>query len=143
MKILLCGCVLFPMAAAIIGYLIGRKSKTGRDLFAEVVTGLEFCVFSCLFIGILAGGSFADRILEARVELPGICGMGLHFTLDGFRILYGTIASFMWFMSTLFSKEYLSHSRNRNRYYLFLLLTLGATEGVLLSADFYTTFLFF
>ena len=42
-----------------------------------------------------------------------------------------------------FSREYLSHYRNRNRYYLFLLVTLGATEGVFLSADFYTTFIFF
>ncbi|MDE6740218.1 MAG: sodium:proton antiporter, partial [Lachnospiraceae bacterium] len=53
------------------------------------------------------------------------------------------VAAFMWFMSTLFSKEYLAHYRNRNRYYLFLLLTLGATEGVFLSADFFTTFIFF
>ena len=57
--------------------------------------------------------------------------------------MYGMIAAFMWFMSTLFSREYLSHYRNRNRYYLFLLVTLGATEGVFLSADFYTTFIFF
>lgn len=76
-------------------------------------------------------------------HLPEICGMGLNFTLDGFRALYGAIAAFMWFMSTLFSREYFGHYRNRNRYYLFLLLTLGATEGVFLSADFYTTFLFF
>jgi hydrogenase-4 component B len=63
--------------------------------------------------------------------------------VDGFRAMYAMIAAFMWFMSTLFSKEYFAHYRNRNRYYLFLLLTLGATEGVFLSADFYTTFIFF
>nr|WP_304597918.1 proton-conducting transporter membrane subunit [Faecalibaculum rodentium] len=82
-------------------------------------------------------------MLPVRADIPEICGMGLHFTLDGFRALYGMIAAFMWFMSTLFSREYLSHYRNRNRYYLFLLVTLGATEGVFLSADFYTTFIFF
>ncbi|MDE7429630.1 MAG: sodium:proton antiporter, partial [Lachnospiraceae bacterium] len=57
--------------------------------------------------------------------------------------IYGTIAAFMWFMTTLFSSEYFGHYRNRNRYYLFLLLTLGATEGIFYSADFYTTFIFF
>ena len=77
------------------------------------------------------------------IEIPYVCGMGMHFTLDGFRALYGTIAAFMWFMTTLFSKEYFGHYRNRNRYYLFLLLTLGATEGVFFSADFFTTFVFF
>ena len=69
--------------------------------------------------------------------------MRINFTLDGFRALYGTIAAFMWFMATLFSREYFKHYRSQNRYYLFLLLTLGATEGVFFSADFYTTFLFF
>ncbi|MDE7199033.1 MAG: sodium:proton antiporter, partial [Lachnospiraceae bacterium] len=77
------------------------------------------------------------------VTIPYICGMGIQFTLDGFRALYGSVAAFMWFMTTLFSREYFGHYRNRNRYYLFLLLTLGATEGVFFSADFFTTFLFF
>lgn len=101
-------------------------------------TGIEFFLFAVLFLPMAAGG---ERVLSA--DFPGVCGMGLHFMLDGFRVMYGMIAAFMWFMSTLFSREYFSHYRNRNRYYFFLLLTLGATEGVFLSADFYTTFIFF
>ncbi len=69
--------------------------------------------------------------------------MSLHFAIDGFRVLYGTIAAFMWLMTTLFSKEYLTHYQNKKRYYVFTILTFFATEGVFLSADFYTTFLFF
>jgi hydrogenase-4 component B len=49
----------------------------------------------------------------------------------------------MWMMATILSKEYFTHHGNRNRFYLFLLLTLGATMGVFLSADLYTTFIFF
>lgn len=130
--------VFFPMIAAVCGYLIGRRSKMLRDRPAVVVTGIEFGFFVYLLFSHLSAGS--------RVELaylPEVCGMGISFKLDGFRALYGTIAAFMWFMCTLFSGEYFGHYRNRNRYYLFLLLTLGATEGVFLSADFYTTFLFF
>ena len=138
MKFLLSGLVFFPMVSALIGYLIGRRKKNIRDYFAEAVTGIEFFIFLYLFIGMITG---SGNVRSAF--LPGICGMGLHFTMDGFRALYGTIAAFMWFMSTLFSGEYFSHYRNRNRYYLFLLITLGATEGVFLSADFYTTFIFF
>ncbi|WP_286081263.1 complex I subunit 5 family protein [Parablautia intestinalis] len=135
--LLLCIVVFFPMVSAIIGYLIGRHNKNMRNYFANAVTGLEFVLFLILLL---------QQILNTRhfsMEIPEVCGLGLHFTLDGFRALYGTIAAFMWFMSTLFSEEYLIHYRNRNRYYLFLLLTLGATEGVFLSADFYTTFIFF
>lgn len=141
-NLLLYTAVFGPMAAGILSYLLGRFQKDLRSRFADLATGLTFALFLYLFRQMLPGQSvIAGTSLQAAV--PGICGMGLHFTLDGFRALYGTIAAFMWFMSTLFSKEYLEHYRNRNRYYLFLLITLGATEGVFLSADFYTTFIFF
>lgn len=132
------GVLFLPMAAALIGYLIGRSHKRARSLFANIVTGA--CFVLCAVVLIQTAIGTADGV---SVTIPYVCGMGLHFTLDGFRALYGTIAAFMWFMTTLFSGEYFGRYRNRNRYYLFLLLTLGATEGVFFSADFYTTFLFF
>lgn len=138
MNFMICRLIFFPVTAAPICYLIGRKRKDFRDYFASIVTGVEFGAFFLLLIRMLVSGS-----INGAIELPGFCGLGLSFRLDGFRILYGTIAAFMWFMTTLFSREYFAHYRNRNRYYFFLLLTLGATEGVFLSADFYTTFLFF
>lgn len=137
MSVLLGFMVFFPMVAAIISYMEGRTSKSARDYFADIVTGIEFGISLFLFFFMLQKG---DTIV---CNIPEVCGMGLHFVLDGFRALYGSIAAFMWFMSTLFSREYFAHYRNRNRYYLFLLLTLGATMGVFLSADFYTTFIFF
>ncbi len=138
MNFMMCRLIFFPVTAAPICYLIGRKRKDFRDYFASIVTGVEFGAFFLLLIRMLVSDS-----INGAIELPGFCGLGLSFRLDGFRILYGTIAAFMWFMTTLFSREYFAHYRNRNRYYFFLLLTLGATEGVFLSADFYTTFLFF
>ncbi len=138
MQILICSLVFLPMAASVIGYMIGRYQKNARNYFADVITGVTFAIALYLCVQM-----YADSTAGSIVEIPYVCGMGLHFTLDGFRALYCTIAAFMWFMSTLFTKEYLTHYRNRNRYYLFLLLTLGATQGILLSADFYTTFIFF
>ena len=50
----------------------------------------------------------------------------------------------MWLMTSLLSGDYFAHHyRNRNRYYFFFLLTQGATVGVFLSADLFTTFIFF
>ncbi|MBQ0027904.1 MAG: NADH dehydrogenase [Lachnospiraceae bacterium] len=83
-----------------------------------------------------------DNILQT-IDISGICGMGLHMQLDGFRLLYCAIATFMWIVSTVFSLEYMAHYKNKGRYYFFLILTYFATVGVFLSADFYTTFIFF
>jgi len=77
------------------------------------------------------------------LELPGVCGMGLTFTMDGFRAIYGIIAAFMWLMSSVFSVEYFKHYRNKTRYYIFTIITFVATEAIFFSADLYTTFVFF
>lgn len=139
MSILLYSAIFLPITAAIPCYVIGRSHKAARDYLADIITGITFILCLSLAIQTITNQDVSGIL----VEIPYICGMGLHFTLDGFRGLYGTIAAFMWFMSTLFSREYFKHYRSRNRYYLFLLLTLGATEGVFFSADFFTTFIFF
>lgn len=126
--------VFFPMAGALLSYLIGRKKEKAVNSAAIFVAAAELAV-----IGILAAGTGG----ETSLFLPGICGLGLHFTMDGFRVIYGGIAVFMWTMTILFSREYFAGSQNTNRYYLFNLWTLGATVGVFLSADLYTAFLFF
>ena len=77
------------------------------------------------------------------VIIGNICGLGLSFRFDGFRILYAVIATFMWLMAMLFSIEYMKHYDNKKRYYVFSLLTYAATVGVFLSADLFTAFLFF
>ena len=75
--------------------------------------------------------------------IPGFCGMGMHLRLDGFRIIYVLIAIVMWAVCGLFSLEYMRHYGNRRRYYAFFWITFLATAGVFLSADLYTTFIFF
>ncbi|MBO5373395.1 MAG: NADH dehydrogenase [Lachnospiraceae bacterium] len=126
--------VFFPMLGALIVYLADRKNGTVRDFLAIAVGVIEF-VLMCM----LAGSGMGSELY-----IPEICGMGLHFTLDGFRGVYGIIAAFMWMMTLLFSKEYLGgHPHHLGRYYFFQLMTLGATLGVFLSADLFTTFIFF
>lgn len=130
--------VFLPMAGAAASYVTGRKNKKYRDYFVGGMTVLEFLLAVLLLSFYIAGGR-----PEHTVELPGVCGMGLSFTLDGFRAVYVCIAAFMWMCAALFSIEYFEHYRNRNRYYLFQLITLGATAAIFLSADLYTTFVFF
>lgn len=137
MDILIYLMVFGPMAAAVLSYLIGRKSKCGRDRFVWTVVVVEFVLSLCLLIG------FGNGTEEHLIKVPGVCGFGLTFTAGGFRCIYAAIATFMWMITGLLSPEYFSHYRNRNRYYLFQLITLGATVAVFLSADLYTTFVFF
>ncbi len=125
--------VFYPMAGAILSYAMGRKTKKGRDHFVSFIGITEFLLLLAAVI----------LLREAEASAPALCGMGLTLKLDGFRGLYALTAAFMWMMTLLFSGEYFTRYRNRNRYYLFQLVTLGAVQGVFLSADLYTTFVFF
>ncbi len=132
------GLVFMPMAGGVVSYLIGRQNKRIRDYFVSAVTILEFVLAVLAIVYYKEGG-----YLSGVAKIPGVCGMGLTFGIDGFQAVYVSIAAFMWMCTSLFSLEYFTHYRNRNRYYLFWLVTLGATEGIFLSADLYTTFVFF
>ncbi len=132
--------VFYPFLGGLCCYAVGKKSEKWRDVLAAFVAVAEFVLMALLFAG---SGRRAAAGIPEFFDMPEICGFGLHFTLDGFRLIYGMVAAFMWMMTTILSREYFTHHENRNRFYMFLLLTLGATLGVFFSADLYTTFIFF
>ena len=132
--------VFYPFLGGLISYAVGKKNETWRDYFADFVAVSEFLLM--LFLAVKYAGAAGSGVVLDCV-IPEICGFGMTFTLDGFRIVYGMVAALMWMMATILCREYFEHHENRNRFYLFLLLTLGATMGVFLSADLFTTFIFF
>lgn len=124
--------ILLPIVGAFPAYFCGRRRVNTCYGILNTVSLLEFlAALTVCFLG------------EAEVALPGVCGFGLHFTVGGFRTVYLLATCFAWLMSSLFTAEYMRHGENQARYGFFLLLTLTGTVGVFLSADLYTTFVFF
>ena len=132
-NILLLAVVFFPMIVACAAYIMGRRNEHLRDGVAIAA------VFLTLGASLLL--AFYYRDLELRLADFG--GFAVHFRTDGFRVLYACVTAFLWFVTSIFSPEYFSHSQNRNRYWFFNLLTFGAVMGVFFSADLRTVFLFF
>ena len=123
--------VLFPIFSAFVSYLIGKKHKDARNIFAMIVTITNFILVLTLINN------------PQSYDINDVMVMGLHFKVEGLHLVLALLASFIWMITTIFSREYFAHYRNRNRYYFFMLMTLGATLGVFLSADFFTCFFFF
>lgn len=128
--------VFAPFAGSLICYLLGAKSNKAGNWFANIM-----CMGVCAVCAGLLAMAFGGKSLA--FSIPNFCGLGLNLTLDGFRALYITIACVMWVCSAVFSLEHLAKIKNLNRYHFFVLLTLGATLGVFLSADLFTAFVFF
>ncbi|MCD8223143.1 MAG: sodium:proton antiporter [Clostridiales bacterium] len=140
--------VFYPFVGGFFSWIagsVGRHRQKDAELLMSGLTAdffavTEFVVMAWLFVryvGVAGNGA----VLSLR--LAGICGFGLSFILDGFRLVYGLIATFMWMMTVILSREYFTGHHSTARFYLFMLLTLGATMGVFLSSNLYTTFVFF
>lgn len=122
--------ILLPLAGALPLLLTRSESESGLGRWSCAVTGLTLLVMAL---------AVCTRFGES-LDIP-LCG--IHFTLDGFRCIYGLVVSFMWFVSALLTPQYFRGHHHLRRYHFFFLLCLSFTMGVFLSADLYTTFLFF
>lgn len=77
------------------------------------------------------------------LELPGVLGLGLSFSMSGFQFLLCLLACLLWFGSTFASREQLAPYGYAERYHFFSFLTLGGILGVFMAADLYTLLVFF
>ena len=124
--------VAMPIVCGPVSYLVGRVWKKARDIFVQSAAALELLLVLSMAMG-----------EDTAVRLDGFCGLGISFASGGFHSLMAMLTATGWLAATILSDEYFAHIKRRNRYYLFWLVTLGAAMGVFLSADLYTTFLFF
>lgn len=120
-----------PMIGAVISFFVGKFSAKVRENFACVV------IFATFVMSILV----LDK--DYTFSIPYVFSMGINFSSGSLQGVLCVVAGFVWLATTLFSKQYFKDYKNRNRYYFYMLFTLGATLGVFLSKDLYTTFIFF
>lgn len=127
--------VFVPMVCGVIAYLMGQWKEGMRDMFVSTAVGLELLLVLTLLTNPALEG--------ARLTIEGFCGLAISLRDGQFHTLMALLTATGWFTATIFCKEYMPHVQNQNRFYLFWLITLGATMGIFLSADLFTTFLFF
>lgn len=114
--------VFFPMLAAVCSYLIGRKDKKLRDRAVQIFCLIEFGVAASA-MGLVVAGK------ELSAGIPGFCGFGLSFKLDGFRALYALVAGVMWLMTSLLFRRLLCASLPQPQSVLFLLPADAGGDG--------------
>ena len=119
--------ILFPIFVGIINYFVGKKFNKVRDYVAIATSVIELALMGYVMFNYPISNDF----------------LSFNFKADAFRSIYGLITIFMWMATLVFSKQYMEHYQNKDRYYMFYLLTLGATLGVFFSDSLWTTFMFF
>ena len=130
--------VLLPVLGGLVCWFAGtegEKRESAQLLRLRAVTSWLVPTLELLLVFLLLCLGFAGEI---RFVFPGLCGLGLGFSLDGLRWILCLMGSVLWFGSAVFGQEYLAHAEHKSRYYLYYLITEGATLGVFLAADLYT-----
>jgi hydrogenase-4 component B len=127
--------VAVPLLGSLLVFAAGRVSEKLRDvcavLTALVTFGIVFSMYPLVQQGILQYEF--DKIMQIRI----------FFRVDFFGFVFAALMSFIWFLATLYSTAYMEHGHAKNRYYVFLLSTLGHSLGVVLTGDLFGLFLFF
>ncbi len=132
MNVLLPLCVLLPMAASPVVYAVGKRSDKARDrvLWCAALCEAALCVL------LAAAG-------DAVWALQGSALFGVRLVSGGLQSVLAVLCAAVFVCSALASPAYFAGEARTHRYYAFMLLTFGATEGVFLSGDFLTLFFFF
>ena len=110
--------------------------KIARDYFADVVVITEFILLMGMFRIVFAG-------VTPEFRFSGMCGLNFHLRLDGFQEVYCMIAAFIWVMTTLISGNILNIITTETDTMRLCCPPWGRRWGLFMSADLFTTFLFY
>ncbi len=133
-------CILLPFVCGTLGWACGLYGAAQKDRILQAVERfLLYATPTAVLLVLL----YLYHCIGAYFVLPELCGLGLSFTLDGLRFVLCMLAAVCWLAAAIFTPHALAGTANKSRFILFMLLTEGATLGVFLSADLYTTLIFF
>lgn len=94
-----------------------------------------------ILVGILIIGVYHGTVFETRWQLVPNIDLVLH--ADALSVLFVSLSSVLWFVTTLYAIGYLENSPNRNRFFGFFSLCVTATVGIALAGNLITFLIFY
>ena len=82
------------------------------------------------------------NVLEYSLEWIPTLGITMSFYLDGLSLFFALIISFIGFLILIYASGYFHHSSDVGRFYMIILLFMGAMLGVVLAGNLFTMFVF-
>jgi len=129
--------VIIPVIGALSLLFVSEKADRLRNPLAFITSLLTAAVVISIVKSALNGNFVSYTLVKI---LPGL---EFSFRVDPLGALFGGAASILWVFSVLYSVGYMAHEHNRNRYFVFYLLSLGITMGIAFAANLFTLYLFY
>ncbi|MFA5266953.1 MAG: Na(+)/H(+) antiporter subunit D [Methanoregula sp.] len=130
--------VLIPFAGTVFVLLFNNRPDP-REAVSLVAALLTF-----LLCALSLPSAFAPQPLSTAA-LQVLPGLDIRFTADALGLLFATLASLLWIITTVYNIGYMRGLRehSQTRYYAAFALTIGAVMGVALSSNMFSLFVFY
>ncbi len=131
--------VLLPLlSAGPVFFARGAISEDFRDYLAIGVSAITFLAVMAM-IPTLMGGKIIEYVLISQEVTP----VEIAFRVDHLGLIVAIASSFVWMLAMIYSRRYMAHEHAKDRYYAFMVLTLGAMMGIVLTKNLFALYVFF
>lgn len=117
-------------------FFLGEERHFARTILNISAASIKLILVTFMWIGFFAGQSYEARWLI----LPGI---DLVLSTDIFALVFLTLSSGLWFVTTLFAVGYLEETPNRSRFFGFFSLCVSSTMGIAMAGNLFTFLIFY
>lgn len=128
--------VLSSLVPGLAIFLLREESHTLRSSL-----NLFGAVTKFILVGIMIWGVFHERIYETRWTLAP--GLDLVLHADALSVLFVTLSTVLWLVTTVYAIGYLENGPHRSRFFGFFSLCVTATVGLALAGNLFTFVIFY
>ncbi|HET6497993.1 MAG TPA: proton-conducting transporter membrane subunit [Coriobacteriia bacterium] len=127
-----------PLVTAVAVLWLGEERERARS--AVNLTGAAVTVAAVLACAAAAWAGAPDRYPTIGIELLDI---GLALRADLLGTLFAVVAGVLWLVTTVYAIGYMSHARDKARFFGFFSICVGSAIGIALSENLLTFFVFY
>src|SRR5690606_5025924 len=91
---------------------------------------------TAIVVAVVHGEQFETRI-------PFVPGAHLLLRVDSFSLLFASLSTVLWLVTTIYAVGYLEHSTQRSRFFGFFSLSVTSTMGIAMAGNMVTFFVFY
>lgn len=128
--------VFVPWLAAVCFFVLGEQRDGARVIVGLSAGGLATAA------AVAVGAGVASGLDAAAVRMP-LLGVGFGLKADALGVLFAVVASGLWLVTTVYAAGYMSHGRDRARFFGFFAVCVGSAIGIAFSANLLTLFVFY
>lgn len=128
--------VLSSLLPGLVIFFLGEQRHRFRTLL-----NLGGALVKLVLVGVLIWGVFHEQVYETRWTLAP--GLDLVLHADALSVLFVTLSTVLWLVTTVYAIGYLEDAPHRSRFFGFFSLCVTATVGLALAGNLITFVIFY